>query len=125
MELKDRIKAAREYAKLTRGTFAQRCGVEYETVRQWENGQIVQLRPESYQKIVDVTGVRKPWLMTGDGPMVPEPESQDRMTVEEIADAIRRLPIPERLRVIAKAAQDVQAAQAALRNGGGDAESPE
>lgn len=75
MELGERIRVSRELVTKFRGDegrtqFAKAVGVTYETVRQWESGKIHQLRPHRYQKICSLTGVRRAWLETGEGPML-------------------------------------------------------
>lgn len=111
MELHERIRLAREQAGYVgengRSAFAAAIGVRYETVRTWEKpGGVEQLRPSNARKVIELTAVRQPWLVSGQGAML---ESGRRVTVEEIIDLASSLPTSERLRVAARLLETVGA----------------
>lgn len=69
MALKDRIKAARQGAKLTQEQLANALGVSRPTVSQWENGDTKSLKAVNLVRMSQVTHVYCLWLATGEGTM--------------------------------------------------------
>jgi len=97
MELKDRIKAARERARLTRAKLAKRLepSVTYETVRSWEAAASEPKKHNYLQQIAEVTGVRYKWLSVEAGPMI-EGEAEN-ITPAEVAKRVREMSRGERM----------------------------
>ena len=69
MKLQDRVKLARERAKLTQKELADRVGIRPQAVSQWESGDTKSLRGPSLARAADALGVNPIWLSDGDGPM--------------------------------------------------------
>lgn len=69
MKLQDRIKLARERAKLTQKELADRVGVKPQAVSQWESGETKSLRGPSLARAADAMSVNSIWLADGEGPM--------------------------------------------------------
>jgi len=67
MTLANRIKKAREAAKLTKSDLARACGVSPASVTQWENGETKTLEGTNLVKIATATGVEANWIATGKG----------------------------------------------------------
>ncbi|KGA00856.1 hypothetical protein KP05_16715 [Cobetia amphilecti] len=68
MEFKDRLKAARKYAKLTQVQLAERVGIDQTSVSDLERGKS---RKTGYAaEIAHVLGVSARWLTTGEGEML-------------------------------------------------------
>jgi len=70
MELRDRIKKAREYGKLSQPALAKFVGVSRQAVMQWEDGTTKSLDAENLVRAARATGVDSFWLATGEGQMV-------------------------------------------------------
>lgn len=69
MKLQDRIKLAREKAKLTQKELADRVGIRPQAVSQWESGDTKSLRGPSLARAAEALSVSPIWLSDGDGPM--------------------------------------------------------
>ena len=87
MALKDRIKAAREFAGLTQEELATRVRVSRPAVVMWESGKTQTIEGENLVRTAYATGVDALWLATGEGDMRP-------LMVRDDADQMpRRLQI--------------------------------
>lgn len=62
-----RVKEAREAAKLSQAEFARRVGVRQPTVFEWEGGETKTLKGPNLLKVASVLGVTPEWLLTGKG----------------------------------------------------------
>ncbi|MFP5300091.1 helix-turn-helix transcriptional regulator [Cobetia sp. SIMBA_158] len=81
MEFKDRLKAARKYAKLTQVQLAERVGIDQTSVSDLERGKS---RKTGYAaEIAHVLGVSARWLTTGEGEML-EPGTAPRSDASEL-----------------------------------------
>lgn len=69
MKLQDRIKLAREKAKLTQKELADRVGIRPQAVSQWESGDTKSLRGPSLARAAEALDVSPLWLSDGEGPM--------------------------------------------------------
>jgi transcriptional regulator with XRE-family HTH domain len=84
----DRVTAAREAAGMSVADLAGRLGVRNTTVEDWEADQS-DPRANRMQMLAGILNVSLIWLMTGEGPGIPEPgEAPDTATPAELA-AIR------------------------------------
>jgi ribosome-binding protein aMBF1 (putative translation factor) len=94
----ERIQAARKHAKLARRIFGNKFDppISYETVRQWETG-IGEPRPDKYEQIERITGVRASWIFSGSGPML---VGDDTPTVDDVMDLIRAMSEEDRWRLV-------------------------
>lgn len=64
----DRIKDRREELGLSMEALAAKCGVQWQTVQQWENGSTAPARSR-HKKVAAALGMSVKWLLTGeDGP---------------------------------------------------------
>lgn len=112
MTLSKRIKMAREsvpefQGETGRTAFADAIGVSYETVRLWETKPNLEvIRPYNADKIADKTGVRKSWLLTGEGRMFDGGE--DVPSEAEVIRLARMLPRSQRLNVAARIISDAR-----------------
>lgn len=104
MDKPDRIQAARKHANLSRAEFgaAMKPRVTFEGVRKWEVGKSTP-RAFRYSQMEAVTGVRAAWIESGVGPMLVS--TDQRPSVQEAVDIIKRMTLTQRLQVIAEAAQ--------------------
>ena len=75
MEMKDRIRIAREQANLTQAELAEKIGIKQQSVFKIESGDTK--NPRNLEKIANVLGVDLNWLLTGDGLMYPNKSPQD------------------------------------------------
>lgn len=96
VDIKHRIRAARDHVGLTREQLAQELQVTYETVRQWEEGEIAPRR-QRFAAIAEVTGVREAWLAGGDGPMMESGSAT--LSAAEVSRLARMLSLQDRLAV--------------------------
>jgi len=72
--LGDRLAAARDAAGLSQDNLAQRLGVRFKTVRDWEND-VKEPRANRLQMLAALLGVSLRWLLTGVGNDVTPPEA--------------------------------------------------
>jgi ribosome-binding protein aMBF1 (putative translation factor) len=98
VERHERIQAARKHAKLARRVFGNRFDppISYETVRQWESG-IAEPRPEKYDQIERITGIRASWLFSGTGPMM---VGDDAPTVDDVMAVVRSMTERDRWELV-------------------------
>lgn len=75
MEMKDRIRIAREQANLTQAELAEKIGIKQQSVFKIESGDTK--NPRNLEKIANVLGVDLNWLLTGEGLMCPNKSPQD------------------------------------------------
>ena len=75
MEMKDRIRIAREQANLTQAELAEKIGIKQQSVFKIESGDTK--NPRNLEKIANVLGVDLNWLLTGEGLMYPNKSPQD------------------------------------------------
>jgi hypothetical protein len=94
----ERIEAARKHAKLARRVFGNRFSppVSYETVRQWESA-IADPRPDKYEQMERITGVRASWIFSGAGPML---VGDDAPTVDDVMALIKAMPEADRWKLV-------------------------
>lgn len=64
----ERLKEAREAAKLTQPQLARLVGVTKASVSHWETGRTKDIKNNTFARISDVTGYTVRWLATGEGP---------------------------------------------------------
>lgn len=69
MKLQDRIKLAREEARLTQKELADRVGIKPQAVSQWESGETKSLRGPSLARAADALNVNALWLSNSEGQM--------------------------------------------------------
>lgn len=93
MELKDRIRAARESAGLTQDHLAKRVGVSRPAVGMWEGGQTKTIEGENLVRTAYATGVDPLWLATGEGHMHTALMAKEDLGVvpKKFADAWRQI----------------------------------
>ncbi|MCV2868186.1 helix-turn-helix domain-containing protein [Defluviimonas sp. WL0002] len=86
----DRLAAAREAQGIRQEEFAQRLGVKLKTVRQWEED-AREPRANRLQMIAGMLGVSIMWLLTGEGPGVAPPSSDDNGKMTRLRGDLRVL----------------------------------
>ena len=86
----DRLAAAREAQGLSQEEFAQRLGVKLRTVRHWEED-AKEPRANRLQMIAGMFGVSIMWLLTGQGPGVSSPETNDGGELPRLLGDLRGL----------------------------------
>lgn len=64
----ERLKYAREQAKLSQSFIAKECGVKTQSVSQWESGSTKFPKAENILGVSDATGFAFRWIVTGNGP---------------------------------------------------------
>lgn len=102
MELKDRIKVARESAGLTQDQLARRVGVSRPAVGMWEGGQTKTIEGENLVRTAYATGADPLWLATGEGQMHSSMAKEDLGVVpKKFADAWRQIDSKTREHLIA------------------------
>ncbi len=103
MELKDRIKVARESAGLTQDQLAKRVGVSRPAVGMWEGGQTKTIEGENLVRTAYATGADPLWLATGEGQMHPASMAKEDLGVvpKKFADAWRQIDSKTREHLIA------------------------
>jgi transcriptional regulator with XRE-family HTH domain len=103
MELKDRIKVARESARLTQEQLAKRVGVSRPAVGMWEGGQTKTIEGENLVRTAYVTGVDPLWLAAGEGEMHPASMAKEDHGIvpKKFADAWRQIDSKTREHLIA------------------------
>ena len=69
MELKERIKTARERAHFSKAKLASRVGVSSQAVLQWETGETKSIDGGNLVRAAYAMNVEPLWLATGEGPM--------------------------------------------------------
>ncbi|MBT2322549.1 helix-turn-helix transcriptional regulator [Variovorax paradoxus] len=76
--MSERIKEARDAAKLSNAELARRTGKSQGAVSQWIDGTVNSLRAETAAQLERATGYRAAWIVTGKGPKMvseaPAPE---------------------------------------------------
>lgn len=82
--LPNRIRYARENAKLTQAEFARKCGVQVRQVGRWEKGTNL-ARPDQLAVIANAGDVHLFWLLTGVG----DPDDQFRAEGRPVYDTLR------------------------------------
>jgi ribosome-binding protein aMBF1 (putative translation factor) len=94
----ERIQAARKHAKLARRVFGARFDppVTYETIRQWETNK-GEPRPDKYEQMEALTGVRASWIFSGTGPMLVGDET---LTVDDVMELVRAMPEADRWQLV-------------------------
>lgn len=100
MTLANRIKKAREAAKLTKSDLARACGVSPASVTQWENGETKTLEGSNLVKIATATGVEANWIATGKGRI-------HRKDAPNVSPAPQSRPVPVISWVQAGAMRDI------------------
>lgn len=87
----DRIAAARQAMGLSEAQLARRMGVKAQTLRNWENDR-AEPRANKLQMLAGMLNVSIIWLMSGEGPGVPEIKtgpSPEELT--ELLDEVRQI----------------------------------
>ena len=102
MDLRDRITAAREHAKLSRRELGALFDppITYETVRSWESGD-TEPRLSRFEILANVTNVRLAWLLMEYGPMLQG--EVEIIPPDVIAASLRKLSLKDRAAVLADA----------------------
>lgn len=67
MELKDRIRIARESAKLSKSDLARALGISRASVTAWESGGVKNLKNDHLFNLSRITGISAHWIATGKG----------------------------------------------------------
>ncbi len=86
----DRLAAAREARGLSPEDLAHRLGVRAKTVQQWEEDAI-EPRGNRMQMIAGMLSVSLKWLLTGEGPGVASPETDDARELPRLLGDLRGL----------------------------------
>ena len=68
MEMHNRIKEARESAKLSKSELARAMGLSRASISAWETGAVKNLKNEHLFNLSRITGFSARWLATGQGP---------------------------------------------------------
>lgn len=68
MEMHNRIKEARESAKLSKSELARAMGLSRASISAWETGQVKNLKNEHLFNLSRITGFSARWIATGKGP---------------------------------------------------------
>ena len=71
MTVGERIGMAREALGLSKGQFAKKMNVSYQTVSDWEDGKITP-RPTRFEKLAKILNVPSDWLILGQGDYSPD-----------------------------------------------------
>jgi transcriptional regulator with XRE-family HTH domain len=90
MSFAERVKEARDRAKLTQQQLADRCGLTDGIVSAWENGKTTGIIAHNLFCVADACGVDPRWLLTGDGHSPIERES-----IREITEGLESLPLEQ------------------------------
>ena len=101
MQLRDRIRSAREQSGLSRAALARRIGVRPSAAVQWESVDGTKPSVENLTRIASALGIRFEWLATGRGAMQHIDEGAQALVSdafahdsfeERILVAVRRIP---------------------------------
>lgn len=71
MTVGERIAMAREALGLSKGQFAKKMNVSYQTVSDWEDGKITP-RPTRFEKLAKILNAPSDWLILGQGDYSPD-----------------------------------------------------
>jgi transcriptional regulator with XRE-family HTH domain len=88
-----RVKEAREAAKLSQAEFARRVGVRQPTVFEWEGGETKTLKGPNLLKVASVLGVTPEWLLTGKGSRATNSVSADEPSAQEPTPEVLELAV--------------------------------
>lgn len=115
--MKDRIKTIRQSANLTQAQFAEKIGLSRNFVAMIEIGQ----REPSDRTVSDICrnfGVRKEWLLTGEGEMR-EPMTREEEVTELVSQALNGSNEFKQAvikMICSRTDKELEALEAALRN---------
>ena len=84
----DRIVAARQAMGLSEAQLARRLGIKVQTLRNWEDDR-AEPRANKLQMLAGMLNVSIIWLMSGEGPGVPEIKSGPKL--EELTDLLEEM----------------------------------